>query len=270
MTGNSGGSGSINGNVIGLAADGNGALGNAGDGITISSLSNHVLEIRGNVIASNLYNGVTANAGVVEVVANRIGVNVAGNAARGNVTGVGVGGAVVSIRENQISGNETGITANSNVAEIEILDNRIGTDVAGNVAIGNTSSGLRISRAAPGLALGSPGHGNQISGNYRGITLDDITAEVIVQGNNIGLNAARTAKLGNVETAMLFGGNAHQIGGIAAGAGNVIAGNGSPAMRIGDGGGHHIEGNFIGTNAALASGLGNGFGGLRHRDRDCE
>lgn len=268
ISGNGGGiyatgaSGTIRSNLIGLAADGTATIGNTGAGI---SVYNSVLDIgapgAGNTIGGNGYNGISANSGTITIRGNRIGTDLSGNQARANLTGIGIGGATVLVAGNQISGNtQTGIAINSLAAVAEIIDNRIGTDAAGNAKIGNLGSGIRVVQAAPGLIIGAPGHGNQISGNYRGITLDDGSADFIVQGNNLGLNAARNAKLGNEETAILMGGNNHQIGGIAAGAGNVIAGNGSAAMSIGDGGGHHIEGNFIGTNSALATGLGNGAG----------
>ena len=268
ISGNGGGiyatgaSGTIKSNLIGLAADGVAAIGNTGAGI---SVYNSVLDIgapgAGNTIGGNGYNGISANSGTITIRGNRIGTDAAGAQARANLTGIGIGGATVVVAGNQISGNtQTGIAINSLVADAEIIDNRIGTDAAGIAKIANLGNGIRVVKAAPGLIIGAPGHGNQISGNYRGITLDDGSADFIVQGNNIGLNAAQTGKLGNEETAILMGGNNHQIGGIAAGAGNIIAGNGSAAMSIGDGGGHHIEGNSIGTNAALATGLGNGAG----------
>jgi len=271
ISGNGGGiyaagaSGIVRNNLIGLAADGVASIGNAGDGITVYD---SVLDIgtnsAGNIIAGNGRDGISANSGTLSIRGNRIGTDASGTQARANLTGIGIGGATVVVSQNLISGNtQTGIAINSLTANAEIIDNRIGTDAVGNATIGNGdggSSGIRVVRAAPGLVIGAPGHGNQISGNYRGITLDDGTADILVQGNNIGLNAAQNAKLGNTETGLLMGGTNHQIGGIASGAGNVISGNGSPAMSIGDGGGHHIEGNLIGTNAALATGLGNGTG----------
>lgn len=268
ISGNGGGiyaagaSGIVRNNLIGLAADGVASIGNAGNGITVyDSVIDIGTPSAGNTISGNGNNGISANSGTLSIRGNRIGTDASGTQARANLTGIGIGGATVLVANNLISGNtQTGIAINSLAADAEITDNRIGTDAAGNAKIGNEGSGIRVVKAAPGLIIGAPGHGNQISGNYRGITLDDTTADILVQGNNIGLNAAQNGKLGNEETAILMGGNEHQIGGIVAGAGNVIAGNGSPAMSIGDGGGHHIEGNFIGTNAALASGLGNGTG----------
>ena len=266
----SGASGAIKSNLIGLAADGSATIGNTGNGIIVYD---SVLDIgtmaAGNTISGNGQAGVLANSGTISIRGNRIGTNASGTEARPNLAGIGIGGATVLVANNLISGNvQTGIAINSVLADAEITDNRIGTDAAGNAAIGNEGSGIRVVRAAPGLVIGVPGHGNQISGNYRGITLDDTTASIFVQGNTIGLNAARNAKLGNIETAILMGGTDHQIGGIGAGAGNVISGNGSAAMSIGDGGGHHIEGNVIGSNPALATELGNGTGIVNHTAND--
>jgi parallel beta-helix repeat protein len=258
----SGASGVFRSNLIGLAADGTATIGNTGAGVVVYD---SVLDIgtpgAGNTISGNGYYGLYLASGSLQVRGNRIGTNLAGNQAAPNADGIGLFEVIATVALNQISGNAgDGILISSEGAVAEITENRIGTDATGNAKIGNGGSGIRVVQAAPGLVIGAPNQGNQISGNYRGITLDDTTADIIAQGNNIGLNAAQNAKLGNEETAILMGGNNHQIGGIANGAGNIIAGNGSDAMSIGDGGGHHIEGNFIGTNSALASGLGNGAG----------
>lgn len=67
------------------------------------------------------------------------------------------------------------------------------------------------------------------------------------------------AKLGNDEAGMLLAGNGHQIGGTGVSEGNLVAGNGI-GLRIGDAQAMKVEGNIIGTNPALATGLGNAIG----------
>ena len=69
-----------------------------------------------------------------------------------------------------------------------------------------------------------------ISGNSGGCGLT-IAGSNTVEGNYIGTNAAGTAALGNgtglsdVPAGVFIGGSNNQVGGTAAGAGNVISGN---------------------------------------------
>jgi hypothetical protein len=251
------------GNFIGLSANST-ALGNAGAGIYIygddttiggpGTMRNFVSGNEGAGIFSRFNEG-------VRIEGNYVGLDPAGTFAIGNGgVGIGTDDAASVIDGNRVGGNEDdGISLRGGDVASLVINNRIGTNAAGTAEVANGGSGVYVSGTTAGVIIGEAGKGNQISGNFRGITLNDQTVGVVIQGNNIGLNAAQSAKLGNEETALLFGGVDHQIGGVAAGAGNVIAGNGT-AMRIGNGGNHRIEGNFIGTNAAKASGLGNYVG----------
>src|SRR5206468_11302242 len=74
--------------------------------------------------------------------------------------------------------------------------------------------------------------------------------------NIIGLDATGTAKLGN--------GNGMNVSALNAtiGASNVISGNNTSGIFVGTTGSATIVGNFIGTNAAGAGGLGNGAAGV--------
>ena len=82
-----------------------------------------------------------------------------------------------------------------------VQGNYIGTDITGTLARGNIAAGISIG-SAPGTIVGgsASGEGNVISGNGTGIHIVAISQPVIgktynalVQGNTIGLNAARTA-----------------------------------------------------------------------------
>lgn len=86
----------------------------------------------------------------------------------------------------------------------------------------------------------------------------------VIQGNYIGTNAAGTGAIGNTNYGMLFDSSDNNtIGGLAAGAGNVISGNGGRGMSIWNGStGNVVQGNLIGTNAAGTAALGNGYFGL--------
>ena len=132
--------------------------------------------------------------------------------------------------------------------------------------------GLRIDGRNTLLGGTTSAARNVISGNFAdGVLIIESGAMPsdgnVVQGNYIGLDAAGSLDLGNVDHGVLIG-NApgNTIGSATSGGGNVISGNGSPLT-----GGHGIEltsagnsvlGNLIGTNAAGSAAVGNGGNGL--------
>lgn len=127
-----------------------------------------------------------------------------------------------------------------------------------------------------GTSAGSATKGLTISAGsstVRGLTInqfDGIGIELIgsgndiIEGNFIGTNAAGTASLGNGDTGILINtGNGHRIGGTTAAARNVISGNVSQGILvIGPATSNQVQGNFIGTNAAGTSGIGNSSDGV--------
>jgi hypothetical protein len=106
---------------------------------------------------------------------------------------------------------------------------------------------------------------NVISGNaWDGVTIQDAgTQNNVVAGNYIGTNAPGTAALGNAGNGIAIYSSGNTIGGLAAGARNVVAGNGQSGIYVGGTGaaGNQVEGNYIGTNAA-GTVLRNGRGGV--------
>ena len=81
--------------------------------------------------------------------------------------------------------------------------NYIGTDRTGASAIPN-AIGVLIENSAGANTVGGPGAGNVISGNTgAGIALDEGTG-LVIQGNNIGVNASAAA-LGNGGNGVQFG-----------------------------------------------------------------
>jgi len=75
-------------------------------------------------------------------------------------------------------------------------------------------------------------------------------------------NAAATARLGNTADGILIFSSGNTIGGTVGGAGNVLAANGFSGLWINSGANNIVQGNFIGTNAASATGLGNASTGV--------
>jgi hypothetical protein len=189
----------IQGNYIGLSADGKVALGNWGDGVTIVDAPlNLVGGIQAptsnfnprNVIAGNSSAGVAISgkdAHDNQVEGNYIGTDITGktlplaSVAGSNVQSVGVwiqdaprskvGGGTDAYR-NLISGHaKSGVIVQGNDAtSTHIEGNYIGTDITGTQALGNGEAGVFFLHA-PGNFLGGstvkPGDppGNLISGN---------------------------------------------------------------------------------------------------------
>ena len=155
-----------------------------------------------------------------------------------------------------------------------VAGNDIGTNAAGTAALPNAYDGIYIDSGASANTIGgtAAGAGNVISGNSGDgveITGTGTTGNVVV-GNLIGTNAAGTGALANNGLAgiMIYDSNSNTIGGMAAGAGNVISGNAGNGIQLNPDNvtspfaeDNLIEGNFIGVNASGMA-LGNGGDGI--------
>jgi hypothetical protein len=204
---------------------------------------------------------------------NRIGTNAAGTAALPN-TAFGViinsasnnivGGTTPAAR-NLVSGNaNTGVSIQQNGASGNLVQgNYIGTDAAGNADLGNACVGVALFNAANNVIGGTAaGAGNVISGNdCHGLGISTTTGSFPatgnqVQGNFIGTNAAGTGAMPNGAGVNITasGTNNNQIGGTAAGAGNVIAfnnGNGGVGVTVIVGTGNALLSNAIFSNGGV-------------------
>lgn len=241
----------IAGNYIGTDATGTVDLGNAG-GVRIFSPNNIIGGTTAgtrNLISGNI-EGIRiegSSATVNQVLGNYIGTDVTGTAALGNSNeGVRIdsapnniiGGTTAGAR-NIISGNSNnGVTivnrgANGNVVQ----GNYIGTDVTGNVALGNHGAGVSAVWWASNNTIGGTvaGARNLISGNINGVMIADSTSTGnLVQGNYIGTKADGISALGNIYEGVFIGNGTsnNTIGGISPGAGNTIAYNGGSGIAI--------------------------------------
>ncbi len=241
---------------------------------------------QGNVISGNSNQGVwIESAGTTGnvVAGNDIGTTAAGTAALANgVDGVlinsgasatTIGGTVAGAR-NIISGNGThGVEIDSPATDNLVEGNYIGTDITGTVALGNGvsggSAGVYVSGGGNTFGGNIAGAGNVIagSGNY-GIRFTSSAATGnLVEGNEIGTNAAGTAALPNANNGINIDGGSsdNTIGGTAAGAGNVISGNSGDGVEITGTGtiDNVVSGNLVGTNAAGTAALANtGLAGI--------
>jgi hypothetical protein len=244
----------IEGNLIGVAPDGNTALGNLYDGVQIVDGA-----------SGNTVGGTAVGAGNIIAFNGRDGVSV--TAGSGN-----------SINQNAIysNGNDgillSGAAATGNV----IQGNYIGTNAAGTAAQANGGNGIELTGGSGGNTIGGTfgaATRNVISGNAgSGVYIVSGSGNSIV-GNYIGTNAAGTAGLANANGIyLIYSANNNTIGGTTPEARNVISGNSNGFNGVGiymqfcsD---NFILGNYVGTDAAGTHALGNFHGCLLYSDSD--
>ncbi|HXF49655.1 MAG TPA: NosD domain-containing protein [Verrucomicrobiae bacterium] len=144
-----------------------------------------------------------------------------------------------------------------------IEGNFIGTDVNGTTALSNRN-GVIIDGSDGNMVGGTAaGARNVISGNrFYGIFLDSSSSNDIA-GNFIGTDVSGTVALGNDLGVRLLNSSSNRIGGLAAGARNIISGNTNTGVYLSLGGDNDILGNFIGTDVSGTADLGNTANGVR-------
>src|SRR6202043_3653662 len=112
------------------------------------------------------------------------------------------------------------------------------------------------------------GAGNLISANAaQGVYISDSGTNLnVVQGNNIGLNAAGTATLGNGFSGIgiFTGAQSNTIGGTTSAARNVVSGNKNQGILLSgtNVSQNVIDGNYIGTDLAGMTAQPNAFSGV--------
>ncbi len=285
----------IDGNYIGVEADGTTSNGNDYTGVVVNTAADAV--ISDNVISSNsggVYIGNGSGTTDTIISGNKIGTDYTGTVDLGNIgsgielqagtingenggqEGVLIGGPLLSDR-NIISGNEVNgvrvvFSAITSGNDITIQNNYVGTDVTGSSALPNgtsasTPAGIYAdSTSAPQVDWTIID--NLISGNTGDGVLIQGGLVSLVQGNIIGLNAALDAALGNSGDGIEMTSDSFTVGGDSgAGDGNTIAGNSGHGIYI-TGTNYQfpnsasIFGNWIGVAAGQFSGLGNGGDGI--------
>jgi titin len=263
----------ISNNCIGTDVSGGLVISNTADGITVSgALSNSIL---GNVISGNGTNGVFlsgAGAAGNVVAGNFIGTDAAGKLAMGNnnagVTVTGVGNLIGP--GNVISGNlHDGIILTSHAGWNLVQGNLIGLSAAGTNALANGVNGIEISGSSSNTIGGAVLSAcNVISGNAaNGVLITALTdVSNTICGNYIGTDVAGKKAVANALAGVRVQGCSNVVGGVTAGSGNVISGNGQQGIYlVGTGGsvkGNTIQGNLIGLDATGAAALGNVNAGI--------
>ena len=294
----------VSGNFLGPDSSGTNAVGFQGEGVYISSGANTVggtVAGAGNIISGNAFDGIDLYGGSNTVEGNFIGVDVAGmialpNGGDGvfieqegtNASSSMIGGTASGAR-NIISGN--GFRNSGAGVYISFSDgnfvqgNFIGTDSSGSTALGNQAGGVVVeSSLSNTIGSAISGGGNVISGNAsNGVTLLNgaltpgstrIGGYNILQGNHIGTDMSGIRALPNSQDGVaVLGGISNTIGGVSAGAGNLISGNASNGINIAaayppcdcssvPADFNMVLGNIIGADIAGRHNLSNGVSGV--------
>jgi parallel beta-helix repeat protein len=268
----------LQGNLIGTNGAGTKRLPNGAFGVNIAGSTGN--QIGGtdpaarNVISGNLLSGVQIAAGssgnVVQ--GNFIGTDKTGSVALGNrfrgvhvdgSTGNTVGGTAVGAG-NLISGNDlAGIVISEGSGNV-VQGNKIGTSATGAQALANGTFGINILGSSANQIGGiSAAARNIVAGNVLSGIQILVGSDNQVQGNFIGTDMTGSHSLGNGGRGLLIDSSTgNTVGGTAAGAGNVIAGNNLAGVLITDAATNTLQGNLIGTDATGTQPLGNGSFGV--------
>ncbi len=185
---------------------------------------------------------------------------------------------------NVISANgENGISLYG-AADNQIAMNYIGTDVTGNVDLGNTKAGILVTAASTRNLIGGeatggndptndifarPPLGNLISGNDgQGVYITGKATFNQLSGNFIGTNASGNVALGNsLDGVAIINANNNSLIGCTLREDpfvfyNVISGNGQNGLRVMNSNDTTIQANFFGMGANNDTAVGNGLNGV--------
>ncbi|MBL1179034.1 DUF4347 domain-containing protein [Pantanalinema sp. GBBB05] len=237
-----------------------------GTGVQTINLASALPTLTGQVIIDGYsQTGATQNTLAVGNNANlRIVLN--GSGAGSSVNGitlssVAAGSTIQGLVIQNFQGSGIVISGGSNGNTI--AGNFIGTDATGTIDQGNAQQGIILNASNNVIGGTTAAARNVISGN-NGVGIVFLSGSNTVQGNYIGTNAAGTQDLGNSFDGLQIQAGNNLIGGSAAGAGNVIAGNDRTGILLAgtSTSGNQIQGNFIGTDSSGTLSLGNSSSGI--------
>jgi uncharacterized repeat protein (TIGR01451 family) len=205
-------------------------------------------------------------------------------ATRGAPSGIVLTGGNSTVRGlviNRFSGSGIIISTGGNDF---IEGNLIGTDVTGQIDLGNLSDAITIDGSSKNTIGGTTAasrnvlvHNNPaFSFGQAGVRIvtgvnGAIPTGNLIQGNFIGTDITGAKLLGIANgiassAVLIDGGQNNTVGGISAGAGNVLTSGASHAILIGTllgvglTSGNLVQGNFIGTDVSGTHSLGGSFG----------
>jgi hypothetical protein len=229
-------------------------------GLVVNRFSNLGIALStagGNIVSGNFI-GTNPNGSAAEAIGQE-GILVASYGGTGPSNGNTIGGLTPAAR-NVISGNsDTGILIQTDGNLVE--GNFIGTDATGKHPLGNAGAhgGVVIEYGSNNTIGGlTPDARNIISGNVtNGIDIEAVPtlAHNKVQGNYVGTDVTGTSPLPNRQG--ISDGVGSDIGGLTAGAGNLISGNTNTGISAFNG---VMQGNLIGTDFKGTSSIANATG----------
>jgi hypothetical protein len=178
-------------------------------------------------------------------------------------TGLSISAGASTVKGLQIVKWSIGIELHGSGTNL-VSGDYIGTGGAGALANG---VGVLVDQGSVGNTIGGTvgSTPDLISGNSTvGVELTGSgTKSNVVEGDAIGTNAAQSTALANAAGVLITGGAAsNRIGGMTAGARNLISGNTNDGIDISGSNKNLIEGNYIGSNAGGTAGLPNGSRGV--------
>jgi titin len=222
----------------------------------------------GDLVSGNSLDGIDitgANAVGNYVIANSVGVQIAGLAALANkLDGISiendasnntVWSSLVS-GNGVIGGNGAGISVNNSNNNI-LISNTIGLNGLSNAAIANTQSGIALQAQASNNTI----VGNLVSGNNgSGILVDGVNNNLL-SSNTIGLDGTGYQAIANGQDGITLraGPQNNQNNTISS---NLISGNEGNGVLFDGAGGNVLSSNDIGLNGAGAGAVQNGANGI--------
>ncbi|MBP7827253.1 MAG: right-handed parallel beta-helix repeat-containing protein [Verrucomicrobia bacterium] len=274
----------VTGNRVGTDLTGQQPRGNGGAGVSLWTASNNIVggaatDAR-NLISGNTGSGVYLLGSNTR--SNWIGGNWVGVAGNGlaplsnGIAGIWLSGAMhnqigVPGAGNVFSGNHLYGAVLQNASSNSVQANYLGTGPTSTTRLGRQIAGLVLDQAG-GNAIGgfSPGSGNVMSGNEMGASLTGRgTSNNVFYGNFIGTDASGMVAVRNQADGIRIGLNPgaagspqnNRIGGMEAGAGNLISANGITGIYLTNAHNNWILGNQIGVRSDGAA-LGNAAHGI--------
>ncbi len=189
----------------------------------------------------------------------------------GSGAGSGVDGLVVDATDVAVRGlvvnrfDNDAISVLVGADRFTVTASYLGTTASGLAVAPNADDGVDLGAADAVVGGISPADRNLVSGNLsQGLEVSLAATGSQIAGNVIGMNAAGTSPLPNSQHGVQVVQNAtsNSIGGTAAGAANLISGNGSHGVLLTGAGvkGNIVAGNWIGTDVTGNTAAGNDEG----------
>jgi parallel beta-helix repeat protein len=237
-----------------------GTLGNTSQGIHVEQAANVV--VNQNVVSSNGDMGMFIyNSLAPQITSNEVGTDIGGTIALGN-TGQGIHVELSNnplVMQNIVSKNGQNAVDINNSLNATITLNKIGTDITGNVALGNLQWGLVIENGSNNAVVTS----NVASANGGIGIYANNAANLIIQSNCIGLGADKITSLGNGTHGIELDNSPNAIiGGTLVSQRNYIAANGQRGINANGSSSPTIQGNYVGTDVNGILAKGNGSDGI--------